>query len=93
MSRDQANHVYQNWTENRGKSTPAENGEGFLAPAESGGSTTEQNRVRDYVIFAILSRLHQDYTRFAQGLHIFVIQELAVIFCNICNSYLLNCNS
>ena len=30
--------------------------------------------------------LHRDYTRFAQGLHIFVIQELAVIFCNICNS-------
>ena len=41
------------------------------------GSVTQQNRVRDYVIFAILPRLHWDYTRFAQGLHIFVIQELA----------------
>ena len=27
-----------------------------------GGSATEQNCVRDYEIFAILSRLHQDYT-------------------------------
>ena len=31
-----------------------------------GGSATQQNRVRDYVIFAILPRLHQ-------GLHMFVI--------------------
>ena len=31
----------------------------------------QQNRVRDYVIT-------QDYTRFAQGLHTFVILELAV---------------
>ena len=44
-----------------------------------GGSATEQNCVRDYIIFAILSRLHQDYTRFAQRLHIFVVQELTVI--------------
>ena len=44
------------------------------------GSATQQNRVRDYVIFAILPRLHWDYTRFAQGLHIFIIQELAVIY-------------
>ena len=35
----------------------------------------QQNRVGDYIIFAILPRLHQDYTRFAQGLHIFVIQD------------------
>ena len=44
-----------------------------------GGSATEQNCVQDYIIFAILSRLHQDYTRFAQRLHIFVVQELTVI--------------
>ena len=39
-----------------------------------------QSCVQDYIIFAILSRFHWDYSRFAQGLHIFVIQELAIIF-------------
>ena len=40
---------------------------------ETKGSATQQNRVRDYVIFAILPRLHQDYIRITQGLHMFVI--------------------
>ena len=38
----------------------------------------QQNCVRDYVIFTTPG-LHWDYTRFVLGLHIFVIQELAVI--------------
>ena len=39
----------------------------------------QQNCVRDYVIFKFLPRLHEDYTRFAPGLHRFLIQELAII--------------
>ena len=54
----------------------------------------QQNCVRDYKVFTVLPRLHQDYyynnynnnpgvhwgyNKFALGLHIFVVQELAVI--------------
>ena len=50
---------------------------------EDEGSATQQNCVRDYVIFTTLPKitpgLHWDYTRFAPGLHILVIKELAVI--------------
>ena len=38
-------------------------------------------RLRNLCNFTkITPGLHRDYTRFAQGLHIFAIQELAVIF-------------
>ena len=41
----------------------------------------QQNRIQDYIIFAILPRLQQDYTGITQEyIRIFVIQELAVIF-------------
>ena len=33
------------------------------------GSATQQNCVRDYVIFQFLPRLHQDYTGITPGLH------------------------
>ena len=33
------------------------------------GSATQQNRVRDYVIFTILPRLHQDYAWITPRLH------------------------
>ena len=35
----------------------------------SEGSAMQQNRVRDYVIFTILPRLHQDYARITPRLH------------------------
>ena len=40
---------------------------GVLVSTE--GSATQQNRVRDYVIFTILLRLHRDYAWITPGLH------------------------
>ena len=52
----------------------------ILHRKSQGLSNAAKLHMKLYITFVILLRLHQDYTRFAQGLHIFVIQKSAVIF-------------